>query len=580
MRGARARSPAWSASATSCAGVVGELAAGRVGEARQRVGLAALEPEAQRPRLAGVRGCADDLQRHDSSHLSDIWIPSSAHTADGLERWSRGASAARRRRRRPERRGVGLRRPRCRRPGRGARARRRRRAAARSASHGVVDPGQVGARTRRARAARCRPCPPPPPAALDGVQHARAPALGVAVARRVGEQVQRHVVVLRERLAPGRQQLGEAVARRARPGVARMFVAAAVGQRERRAAPAASARTGRAATARSALGVLRRRSRPARRPRAAVPAGGAAARAARRGRRRPRAAAARARSRSGSSIHGSDAGLEVAEQHRRDRLAVRRDAPARRPAGRTRRSGRRRSRAPAGRRPSPRAPASRSPRRGTGGRARRSRGTAPPDPRRRGRRTARATFAPAASPAAQLVADVHAAVERAGADVLDHEQHVVAAGEGLLERRQQHVDALAVDRAADEQEHADVVAGAAAAPGRPGGRSSRSTPFGTTCTRSAGMPSPTYMSRTKSLGTHTSSTPGQRLDPVARDRAELPRLDQHQPAEARVVEVAAATGGAPRRRRGAARAVVARGPVVGRDVDGEPVAEPAGRPRR
>src|SRR5262249_22325727 len=73
-------------------GVVGELAAGGIGEPLERPGPAAPQPEAQRARLAGVRRCADDLQRHGSSHLSTISIPFSASMPTGLS----GHAAARR----------------------------------------------------------------------------------------------------------------------------------------------------------------------------------------------------------------------------------------------------------------------------------------------------------------------------------------------------------------------------------------------------------------------------------------------------------------------------------------------------
>ena len=161
---------------------------------------------------------------------------------------------------------------------------------------------------------------------LDGVQHAPLARRAVAVPRRVGEQVQRDVVGLRERRPPGRQQLGRGGPRRARPasraGSCRGRRAARTARRRLRAAHRAG---GHGAQARrrtaSAIGVQpvapRRRRGPRRR--------GARAR---RGPRRPRAAARTSASRSGSSIHGSDAACEVAEQHGRDRLAARRDPPA------------------------------------------------------------------------------------------------------------------------------------------------------------------------------------------------------------------------------------------------------------
>ena len=49
-------------------------------------------------------------------------------------------------------------------------------------------------------------------------------------------------------------------------------------------------------------------------------------------------------------------------------------------------------------------------------------------------------------------AAIGAAVDAVGAEVLDHQLHVVAAGEGLLPGGEQDVDALAADRAADEEE--------------------------------------------------------------------------------------------------------------------------------
>ena len=174
---------------------------------------------------------------------------------------------------------------------------------------------------------------------------------------------------------------------------------------------------------------------------------------------------------------------------------------------------------------------------------------------------------------AQLVADVHAAVERAGADVLDHEQHVVAALERLLEGGQQHVDALAVDGSADEQEHADLVRGKAAR-GAVG-----AVHVEVDAVRhhvdAVGRHAVADVHVTHEVARHPHLVHAlQRLHPVARDRAELPRLDQHQAAEARIVEprrplVAHLDGGRSRRRRGARVA------VVGRDVDGEAVAEPA-----
>ena len=49
-------------------------------------------------------------------------------------------------------------------------------------------------------------------------------------------------------------------------------------------------------------------------------------------------------------------------------------------------------------------------------------------------------------------AAVGAAVDAVRAEVLDHELHVVAPGEGLLPGGEQDVDALAADGAADEEE--------------------------------------------------------------------------------------------------------------------------------
>ena len=58
-------------------------------------------------------------------------------------------------------------------------------------------------------------------------------------------------------------------------------------------------------------------------------------------------------------------------------------------------------------------------------------------------------------------AAVGAAVDAVGAEVLDHELDVVATGEGLLPGREQDVDALAPDGAADEEEAQRVGASSA-----------------------------------------------------------------------------------------------------------------------
>src|SRR3954453_8704292 len=97
--------------------------------------------------------------------------------------------------------------------------------------------------------------------------------------------------------------------------------------------------------------------------------------------------------------------------------------------------------------------------------------------------------------------------------------------------------------------------GSRASVGPSGVKRSRSTPFGTTWTRSAATPDSTYMRFTNSLGTQPSRTfsplgpapsaRGPRLGavlpararPRARDRAELPRLDQREAAGRRRTQV-------------------------------------------
>ena len=143
------------------------------------------------------------------------------------------------------------------------------------------------------------------------------------------------------------------------------------------------------------------------------------------------------------------------------------------------------------------------------------------------------------------------AVDAVGAEVLEHERDVVAAGERLAPRveaaRRRPCARSARPRTGSA---CPSPASGSSRSGPSGGRRSRSTPLGMVTTRSGSTPASTYIRRTKSLGTHSSSTFScSGAEPVGRDRAELPRLDDRQPAGAGGARGPAATGGAPRRPR-------------------------------
>ena len=134
-------------------------------------------------------------------------------------------------------------------------------------------------------------------------------------------------------------------------------------------------------------------------------------------------------------------------------------------------------------------------------------------------------------------AAVGAAVDAVGAEVLDHELHVVAAGEGLLPGGEQDVDALAGDGAADEEEaHRG---GAVQRVGLAVGGEALEVDAVGHDVDAVLLQAGVEVHAAHELAGHPElvDVALQRLEPVGRDRAELPGLDDGQAARARRAQV-------------------------------------------
>ncbi len=375
----------------------------------------------------------------------------------------------------------------------------------------------------------------PIPAASTAGHHVLLAALGAA-ADAVREQVQAHGVALGERLGPGLQEVCEAVL--AEPGRGREQVArrrdraAGTGRTGRRSAAAAGAASARSRSAycaghrvpgvglggacgrrrrggrprrgrrRARAGCGRGRRRRARASTAARPSAGGRPRrtsCSSRGRRDPPAGVLGAelvgRAAAGDH-HRQAAGHRLEHRHREALAAVRVDehvarAVQRRQALAVEVLGQ------------------------------------VDDPRQR-----------VAVLAEQRARGAHVLVEGRGADVLDHQGDVVAAREGPPVRLEQHVGALAGDRAADEQQP-QAVTRARELGLRALGREDVEVHPVRHDVHPVGLDAGVEVHLPHELARHPEllDLPLQRLDPGARDGPELPGLDQRQPADAGVAEV-------------------------------------------
>ena len=234
------------------------------------------------------------------------------------------------------------------------------------------------------------------------------------------------------------------------------------------------------------------------------------------------------------------------------------DPPAGLAAGRTRPSARPPSRSPAGRTPSPPAPASRSPRRGTGC-------TSTSQERYSAASSAvsscsSTSTARGSSPDCGVLADrtaIRRAVDAVGAEVLDHERDVVAAGERAFATRPAGRRGPCARSGRRRTGSACPRPPAAARARSPSGsKRSRSTPLGIATTRSGSTPD---------VDVHTAHVLARdpqlvdvRLDlrePRSRARRRTPTAGSPRGVRRRAGAGRAATGGGPRRRRraGAAR---------------------------